>query len=385
MNIQQYPNQDPNTIITYEIIGTYFIDIIFNHIYINAKLKLTSGQSLVDEYIRRLQLYIIGVKNDKSCYNNTVKELHKYYITATNSCINFNEFIDTIVQTCTIDSMHKLSEIHKQEIVNNIICDLISNLVVYVSKDAELINKITIDHKKYSTEIIQHLQDQAVTILINKKLNIMNKFLKESGQIKDDNVSVDIINELKKTIRKLINEKNELIEINMSLEETITNLNNKITILSAKNSYMSETEYKLRKLIKLLSQKEKSIFKPADNSSSSSNANINTSHYKGGTATTDTTPTYTTDTTPTYTTPTDTTDTTYTTYTTPTDTTDTTDTQKQFNIFINNKNESVDPDDSAESTESAESRSESGESVVSGESEESASSKNSESISSEDD
>lgn len=247
MNIKDcYPNQDPNVVFLYEIIGSYFTDIVFNHIYHNARIKLTANSSsLVDEYVKRLQLYVIGLKNDVKCYDNTLKELHKYYVTVINSPVDINKFINIIIDTCIPPNfIHQLNLQNKTEIVSNVICDLVSNLIVFTSSP-EIIKKITINHKQNAPEIVRILQDISIQSLINKKLQIINKFLKESGQITNTDTSVDIINELKQVIRKLIAEKNELNEIISNLEKQMDE--------------SMERETKLRKLIELMQIRQKEL------------------------------------------------------------------------------------------------------------------------------
>lgn len=247
MNVRDcYPNQDPKVIFLYEIIGSYFTDVVFNHIYINARMKLTANSSsLVDEYVRRLQLYVIGLKNDAKCYDNTLKELHKYYVTVINSPVDINKFINIIIDTCIPPNfIHQLTPQNRTEIVSNIICDLVSNLVVFTSSP-EIIKKITIDHKQNAPEVVKVLQDFSIQTLINKKLQIINKFLKESGQVSSTDTSIEIINELKQVIRKLVSEKNDL--------------NENITKLEKQVSEFSDREVKLRKLIELMQIRQKEL------------------------------------------------------------------------------------------------------------------------------
>ena len=242
-----YPNQDPKVLFLYEVIGSYFTDIIFNHIYLNASLKISEhSTSLMDEYVKRLHLYIIGIKNDMKCYESTIKELHKYYSMTINNIIDFNSFINLIINSCIPPNfISQLSITYKNEIVCNIVCHLITNLIIYVTKP-EILSKITINHKQNEPEIIRALQDFSIQTLITKKISIINKFLKESGEISEVSDShLDIINELKLVIKRLMTEKNELVDLNNSLKAEITSLNIR--------------ELKMKKLIYLLQNKQMEI------------------------------------------------------------------------------------------------------------------------------
>jgi hypothetical protein len=249
--IDFYPNQDPKIIELYEIIGSYFTDIIFNHIYINTKTRLTKEVSFIDEYIRRLQLYMLGIKNDPKCYNTVICELHKYYTNVSSDAITLNTFIDKIVKTCVPSSFIKeLTLEHSKEIVSNIICYLITNMVIYASSP-EMIVCIINNHLVNAKTTIRKLQDYAIQTMITKKINILNKFVKEAGQIVENDTShIDIINDLKQNISKLLKDKYDLINIIKNLEEL--NVQQKERILDLTNK-----ELKLRKLILLLNHSKK--------------------------------------------------------------------------------------------------------------------------------
>lgn len=248
MNVTElYPNHDPNVLFLYEIIGSYFTDIIFNHIYHNTVIKLPKGASLADEYIKRLQLYIIGLKNDKKCYENTIIELNKYYNTVMNSNINITSFISIIIDSCVPNNfVQQLNQQNKAEIVNNIICDLIGQLITFASMP-KIITKITVNHKQNAPEIVKLLQDYAIQSIINKKLDILNKFIKQTGEVKTE--TPGIINELKNVIRKLLNEKNELV----------TEYETKLKQYEDNESASTEREQKLRKFITLLQEQYNNI------------------------------------------------------------------------------------------------------------------------------
>ena len=45
----RYETHDPKMISIFEVVGSYFVDTVFNHIYVSAKGKLNGGTSLTDE------------------------------------------------------------------------------------------------------------------------------------------------------------------------------------------------------------------------------------------------------------------------------------------------------------------------------------------------
>ena len=242
--VNYYSNYDPKDIYLFEIIGSYFVDIVYNHIYINTKIKLSANTSFIDEYIRKLQLYLIGIKNDKKCYNDIVKNLYKYYITISSENISYFQFITNITNTCILNNLkNKITIEHKEGIVSVIICDLVSNIITYILLP-ENINQVINQRSSNSKLLIRNLQDYSIQVLLTKKLDIQNKFIKETGQVDDNNIEDSkLINNFKKIIKSLIDEKKELLE-------NIKNLENENNVLLIK-------EEKLKRLIKLLQEKEK--------------------------------------------------------------------------------------------------------------------------------
>lgn len=234
-----YPNEDKQTIYLFEIIGSFFTDIFFNHIYVNAKIKVPKESSLIDEYIKKLQLYLIGIKNNQDCYLSVMQNLVKYYNTVTKSKLDYNSFVSLIITKCIPPIfVEQFTTFNKQEIVSNIICDLVSNLATYIASP-NIINHVVIEHTLYAEDTIRMLQDYSIHLLVVKKLNILNKFLKETGEVKEDtNDNILVIIELKKVIKQILTEKNEVIEQNNELKSEIEK--------------MKKIELKLRKMINLL-------------------------------------------------------------------------------------------------------------------------------------
>ena len=99
---------DPKEISVFEINSAYFSDTIFNHIHHSAKINLTSGSSLTDEYVRHIHAYVIGVKNDARCYSDIVQGVHTYFTGTTRfTTLSFVEFVDRVVGVCVPEEYFK--------------------------------------------------------------------------------------------------------------------------------------------------------------------------------------------------------------------------------------------------------------------------------------
>lgn len=234
-----YPDQDPKNLYLYEILGSYFTDVLFNHIYLNTKMKLGKKDSIIDEFSKRLQLYVMGIKNDKKCYISVFQGLHKFYNTVLHRSTTEQEFINTILFAfLPPDFMKELNTSQTIEIISNIICELVSNLVVYASSP-NIMSLIINQHVEKAGETIKLLQDYSIHVLINKKIQILNKIMKETGQVQDErSPPIEVINNMKQIIKDLLMEKNQLIDELHNKEQCVNEL--------------IENEKKLKKLILLL-------------------------------------------------------------------------------------------------------------------------------------
>lgn len=237
-----FSNHDSHTISTFDVIGSYFVDTIFNHIYSNANVNLGKNSSLTDEYIRRIQAYVLGVKNDSRCYDDMIQNIHKYYMRTTRfTTLSFGEFVDKIVGICIpSEYFQQCTPQQKDEILSTIICDLLSNLAVYATQPA-ILNKIVDNHMVAPDVTVRLLQDTSVGFLINMKTTLSNKFLQKESQARE-NVSTDTLEDMKKILRKLVREKADLIAKLKDAEDEMREMN--------RNS--KHREAKLLKMIDML-------------------------------------------------------------------------------------------------------------------------------------
>ena len=207
----QFTNHDPKVISVFEIVSAYFCDTVFNHVYHSAKTNLVGGSSLTDEYVRRVQAYVVGVKSDGRCYSDVVQGVHTYFTGTTRfTTLSFAEFVDRIVGVCVPEEyFRQFSPQDKDELLSSVICDLVSNLAAFVTKP-DMLRRVIDGHAVSPEVTIRMLQDAAVHSLVTKRATLHNKFLHKMGQARDT-VPMDVVEDMKKALRRLVQEKAEAV------------------------------------------------------------------------------------------------------------------------------------------------------------------------------
>ncbi|MCE7958855.1 MAG: hypothetical protein DYH06_13120, partial [Acidobacteria bacterium ACB2] len=231
----------------FEIVGSYFVDTLYNHVYSSARANLSGGSSITDEYTRRVHAYVLGVKNDEQCYGDVVQGVHRFFTGTTRyTALNFADFVDRIVGVCVPDDyFRQFTPQDKDELLSSILCDLVSNLSAFATKP-DMLRRIIDEHDRAPEVTIRMLQDAAVNALIAKRSALHNKFLRKAGQARDQ-VSMDVVDDMKKALRRLVKEKAEAVSRADDAEEAVEDL--KRQLREAKTR-----EAKMLKLVALLRQ-----------------------------------------------------------------------------------------------------------------------------------
>jgi hypothetical protein len=241
----RFSKHDPRMISVFEIIGSYFVDVVFNHVYGSAQTNVSNGSSLTDEFIHRSMAYMTGIKSDKECYGRAVNSLHRYFTSSTRyTTISFANFVDLIVGIyIPEDYFRQFTTADKDEILSSILCDLISNLTVAATQP-DMLRRIIDEHNQSPSVTIRMLQDSAVSILIAKRSALINKFVHKMGQARE-HVSMDVVEEMKITLRRLVKEK-------IAAEARAKEAEDSLGELKAKYRELREREGKLLKLVAML-------------------------------------------------------------------------------------------------------------------------------------
>lgn len=216
----------------YEIIGTHFVDVFFNHVHAGAcklvesaraRSRTTAFQDSVNGYVTEIQ------RNGES-YKRTVQLLHTYVRqhTSAHRMTDYSSFVDKVVNTLVPDAYFRtMHPKDKDEVLGTAVCDLVAGLGVYATTP-EMLPRI-IDHRENSAvtnTTIAMIQDHAVTLLFTTRDRLFNAFLGQSTKAKAG-VSTDLVVKLKGAIRKLAKEKAELAEALRAAEQEAEEYKNK--------------------------------------------------------------------------------------------------------------------------------------------------------------
>lgn len=253
--MSNFSNYDPKIVSIYEIISAYFTDILFNHVYLMA--RNSKSTQYIDEYVKNVKNYVTGLKTNIEYYKKCIQEIHQYFLKNVGKKymdLKLVDFISRVISvSIPIDQYSNLSNSDKEDIFSNIITELIANMGAFVTTPA-MVQAIVTNHAKNTKVTIRYIQDNAVGFLIEKRALLHNAFVKNVGDVKE-HTAVAYTEDLKKSLKKAIKEKNDAID---DLENAL----DEIDALKKKNhQYKKELEdakameAKLRKFIELLNVK----------------------------------------------------------------------------------------------------------------------------------
>lgn len=238
-------NYEKKTLDTYEVISAYFVDIYYNHLYIEAKKLKTNNSttSITEGYKHALNAFLQGIENPK-LYKKSLVGMHSFFISSGFSSITFSECIEKITQEfIPKDYYLTLSKQKKISVLKFIIGK--SNKIFIEKIVRKFLIMIIDQHKEIDN--IRVLQDEFMNILIYEREEMYHRFITtetkttkgadfniikmEAMQNDIKNLCIDkyklntMITNLKKII---VNKENTLIEFKKQIE----NLNNVIAELN---------------------------------------------------------------------------------------------------------------------------------------------------------
>jgi hypothetical protein len=213
-------NYGQKTLETYEIISAYYIDILYNHLYIEAKkLKVNKNvASITEGYKHALNAFLKSLDNAE-LYKKNISGLHHFFITLGFSSLTFSKCIDNITKEfIPTDYFASLSSSQKMGILKTVISNTSRN---FIKKIVESYMVKVIDHHT-DKENVRLMQDDFIECLILEREMFFQKFIGERTSTKVDN---GIVIKMQNEISRLLKEKYELQKTNLMLKKLVVRYN----------------------------------------------------------------------------------------------------------------------------------------------------------------
>lgn len=200
-------NYLPRTISVYQIVGAYFVDIYYNHLYSEAiKMKNDGKVPTITEGYRHASFAFLSAidKQSKTMYkvehyNQLLKGINEYFHTWTHhSTLTLSECIDSIVREFVPDDYYaSLDKDQKRNILRTILINVIRAFTKVVV--TEYIVSIIDNHEELAN--IEALKDCLVDLFIAEREAMFHKFIDSHG--KDEKIDKKFAEKMRKTILDL--------------------------------------------------------------------------------------------------------------------------------------------------------------------------------------
>ncbi len=193
------------TIETFEILAAYFVDVYYNHLYIEAKVFKTSQKTsnITEGYKHALNAYIQAVENPKM-YKRILTGIIDYFESLGFVNINFMQCIDKIIKEFVPeDFFNSVNKQQKIALLKSIIYQINKN---FLEKIVRKFLGVIIDNHN-DQDNIRVLQDEFIDILFLERENMFHRFVAKSVNNTGSSVNNKILESMQTEIKLLLKEK----------------------------------------------------------------------------------------------------------------------------------------------------------------------------------
>lgn len=244
-------NYDPKALSTFDIIGSYFVDIFYNDLYLKARDRVKEGRysSITEAYKANVVNYMHGIKK-KEPYMQVCRLLHEYYQRVTvYSTLTFGDFeVRILSQFIPPEYFNLFTEGDK----DSNLCAIITRTVQEFGERVlapEGLRRIIDDHSNQKN--VELLQDIIVDILKIQREEYYVQFAKKINQ-RSGKVSEEIVVTLKAKIveetRKRCTaeqDRDRALNIIKQLVQKISDLENDIIRMKTSTAPVTSTSHSL--------------------------------------------------------------------------------------------------------------------------------------------
>lgn len=204
-----------------DIMSVYFIDIIYNYLYDEAKkLKIDGKVSSVTEgYKHALDAFISALCKKPKLYRKALSGIHEKFLEFSGQSLTFPQCMTRITKHFIPEDYYSsLSDGEKMSILNLVINQSMKELVMKIVKSH--IVKI-IDYHSESSNITL-LKEELIDLFIYERMGVYTRFLgRKTKTNKTSGLSNAMIERMQQEIKRLITEKIELEKKNAQLKALV--------------------------------------------------------------------------------------------------------------------------------------------------------------------
>lgn len=206
------------TISTFRIVGAYFVDIYYNHLYQEAiKFKNEGKIGSITEGYKHATFAFLSALDNKSkatyradSYNKLLMGINEYFMVWTSfTSITLGECLDKIVQEFVpIDYYPSLDKDQKRNILRTVLINIVREFTKIVI--TEWLSAIIDNHEEMAN--IDALKEQIVGLFIIEREKMFHMFLDSQTGKQSEKVDKKYAEKMRVEIMKLTDEKTKLVE-----------------------------------------------------------------------------------------------------------------------------------------------------------------------------
>lgn len=220
------------TISVFQIVGAYFVDVYYNHLYTEAIKFKTEGKvaSVTEGYRHSTFAFLTALDNKakgykSEHYNKLIQGINEYFIFwTTYSTLTLSECIDKIVREfIPADYFASLNKEQKRNILRSVLIDSIREFTKIVI--GEFLVAIIDNHSESAN--VEALKEKIVDTFIMQRETMFHKFLNcRTGGRFDEKVDKTFVDKLRNEVIRLNQQNQELVGTNKNLTNQLDTIKN---------------------------------------------------------------------------------------------------------------------------------------------------------------
>ncbi len=218
-----------------DIMSVYFVDVIYNYLYDEAKKLKIEGKthSVTEGYKHALDAFISALGKNPKLYRKALSGIHEKFLEYSAQAMTFPQCMTRITKHFIPEDYYSsLADGEKMSILNLVINQAIKELVMKIVKS--YIVKIIDYHSEGSN--VSLLKEELIDLFIYERMGVYTRFMsKKTVTNKTAGVSAALLERMQGEIKRLITEKIDLekknkqtVEILLKRIEQVKDLHSKL-------------------------------------------------------------------------------------------------------------------------------------------------------------